>query len=188
LAYFNAESVLGKEYIYAMRLAIDMAEENRARISKIIKKVLSQEFSQAKFGQDIDIHHNYATLEKHFGKQVWVHRKGAVNATAGRKVLVPGSLMTPSFIATGTGDENGFASCAHGAGRVMGRKQAKRRYTPQEILSEIESAGVVLVKAKKGGIAEESVHVYKDIEKVMHNQKDLVRINTKLVPIGVLMG
>ena len=131
----------------------------------------------------INIAHNYASLENHFGQNVWVHRKGATKATEGLTGIIPGSQGTSSYIVEGLGNRESFMSCAHGAGRKMGRKVAKRTLNLKEELKKME--GIVHgIRSEKD--LDEAPGSYKDIQTVMENQKDLVKIKVKLTPLAVI--
>lgn len=188
LAYLDVKTEAAQGYVGAMNLAMEFARENRRRILAKAKRILAEIFGPINFGQQLNAHHNYAVLETHFGKKVWVHRKGAIRAGKGETVIVPGSLGTASYLGTGLGNQDSFESCAHGAGRAMGRNEAKRKYSSQEVLADIEKRGIVLGKAKKGDIAEESPWAYKDIDEVVENQKQLARMEIKLFPLAVIIG
>ncbi len=188
LAYFDSKTPEAEAYIEAMEMAMEFAQKNRQVILAKAKRVLEEIFGSVNFSETINVHHNYAACEIHFGKQVWVHRKGAIRAGKGEAVIVPGSLGTPSYLGTGLGNKDSFSSCAHGAGRSMGRNEAKKKYSPQMVLADIENRGVVLGKVKKGNIAEESPWAYKDIEKVIRNQEQLAKMEIKLTPIAVVIG
>lgn len=188
LAYLDTESPAGQEYIYAMNLALDFARENRRRMMDVVQAELDRHFGNVEFGQPINTHHNYAALETHFGEEVWIHRKGAIRAEKDEPVIVPGSMATPSYIGVGLGNPDGFNSCAHGAGRIIGRKEAKRRYTIEDILKDIAEQGIVLGQVSHKDLAEEARFSYKDIEEVVKGQKDLAKMELKLFPIAVIIG
>ena len=113
-----------------------------------------------------------------------MHRKGAVRAEG--TVLVPGSMGTASYVGRGLESPDSFCSCSHGAGRVLGRKQAVRTIPVETVLRDLEERDVRLFKPKKGDVAEESPAAYKDIEDVMRRQRDLVEPLLRLVPFGVV--
>ena len=135
----------------------------------------------------INIAHNYASLEHHFGKDVWVHRKGATLAREGTIGIIPGSQGTHSYIVKGKGNPDSFNSCSHGAGRVMGRKQAVRELDLEKEQKMLDSQGILhSVRGRKD--LEEAPSVYKDISVVMKNQEDLVSIEVELRPLAVVKG
>lgn len=188
LAYLDIETKAGKGYIYAMDIALQFARENRKQLMDAAQKAVKQFFSQVRFGEQINAHHNYAALEQHFGKEVWVHRKGAIRAQKDEPVIVPGTMATHSYVGVGLGNPDSFNSCAHGAGRVMGRKEATRKFSVQEVLEDLDKRGIVLGKINKSNIAEESYLAYKNIEEVTEDQKTLARMDIELTPLAVVVG
>lgn len=188
LAYLGIETAAGKEYIYAMNLAMGFAHRNRERLLEVAKHWVAKFLGPVEFGEPLNAHHNYAALEEHFGKEVWVHRKGAIRAEKGEPVIVPGSSGTHSYVGVGLGNPDSFNSCAHGAGRVMGRKEAKRRFTPQEVLADLEKRGVLMAPAKRGDVPEESPLAYKDIEEVIKHQAELAEMTLQLTPLAAIIG
>jgi tRNA-splicing ligase RtcB len=136
----------------------------------------------------IDIHHNYASIEEHFGKQVLVHRKGAVKAEKGDFGVIPGSMGTHSYIVVGLGEAESFNSSAHGAGRRLGRHQARRTIPVERVFREMEEKGIKVSTASRHELPEECDAAYKNIDQVMEFQQDLVKIVTVLKPMGVVKG
>lgn len=193
LAFFPTDTREGKTYIEDMGFALAYAMENRKRIMTALADTLMdlRPFSQRR---QVNIHHNYAALETHFGKKVWIHRKGATSAALGEAGIVPGSMGTPSFIVEGLGNPDSFHSCAHGAGRTMGRNQASRILTPESC--DAAMAEVVfdrwhtIRRGKLKGRPDlgEAPQAYKPIEAVMAAQADLTRPLVRLIPIGVVKG
>jgi tRNA-splicing ligase RtcB len=133
----------------------------------------------------VNIHHNYAALENHYGKNVWVHRKGATRVRAGELGIIPGSMGSSSYIVEGLGNPESFHSCSHGAGRRMGRKDAERRLNLAE--EQKKMTGIVHGLRNIENL-DEAPGAYKDIDEVMANQKDLVKIVVRLHPIGSIKG
>lgn len=128
------------------------------------------EGSALKTDYHVNCHHNYAVRETHYGEQVWVTRKGAVRAASGDLSVIPGSMGARSFIVRGLGCEDSFHSCSHGAGRVLSRTEAKKRFSVRDL--EKQTEGVESRKDK--GVLDEIPAAYKDIDEVMANQTDLV--------------
>lgn len=183
LAWLPFGSGLGREYFEVMSFCLNFAHENREKIMDVVKDVLG---NKTEF--EDNIHHNYASVETHFGKEVVVHRKGAIQAKKDQNVVIPGSMGTRSYVGRGLGEPNSFESCAHGAGRAMGRKEAKRKITVQQVIEEMASKDIEFFKVKKHDVAEEASAAYKDIDKVMEAQKDLVEVTDILEPLGVVKG
>jgi tRNA-splicing ligase RtcB len=126
-------------------------------------------------------------MEHHFGQEVMVHRKGATAAREGQRGIIPGSQGTPSYIVIGRGNPESFCSCSHGAGRRMGRKQAQRSLDLDKEVSRLEKAGVIHAIRNRRDL-DEAAGAYKDIDAVMRQQKDLVRIEVALKPLAVIKG
>lgn len=194
LAFLPVSSQEGKDYIHDMNFALAYARENRRQIMERFMTAFQDIFPHAKFEAPINIHHNYAAIENHFGRNVWVHRKGATSARVNQLGIIPGSMGTPSYIVEGLGNPESFMSCSHGAGRVMGRKEASRSLTPQEC---DKAMGEVVYnrwnKVKRGkGKGEfdlgEAPQAYKNIEDVIESELDLIRPVVKLHPLAVVKG
>ena len=186
LAFLPLDIPQGQEYLVAMRIAMQFAEENRLMMLERVTAAIAKFVPNMEVEEAIDTHHNYASMEHHFGKDYLVHRKGAVPPI--RKIIIPGSMGTFSYIGEGLENPQSFCSCAHGAGRRMGRKEAMRQFTAQSVLEEMKQKDIELFKVKKEDVAEECSASYKDIDVVMENQKDLVRPLVKLRPLGVVKG
>jgi len=187
LAFLPIGEQITKLYIHEMKFALDFAKENRRLIALQVKEAFSQ-IAGALFDEEYDVHHNYAIVENHFKKNVWIHRKGATSAKEGQIGIIPGSMGTPSYIVKGKGNPESFMSCSHGAGRVMGRKEASRILTEGECDKAME--GIVFGrwgKDRKGNIdLGEAPQAYKNIDQVIEAQADLIEPLVKLTPLGVI--
>ena len=127
----------------------------------------------------INIAHNYATIENHYGQNVMVHRKGATLAREDTLGIIPGSQGTKSYIVRGLGNQESFESCSHGAGRKMGRKKAQKSLNLEEEKAKLDGQGIIhSIRTEKD--LDEATGAYKDISEVMENQKDLVAIKETL--------
>lgn len=193
LAFLPVDSQEGNQYIDWMNLALDFAYENRALMLNATKKILDgmmQKYAHTDYHytQEINCHHNYAALEHHYDANVWVHRKGATRARAGEKAVIPGAMGSYSYIVEGLGNEESFCSSSHGAGRQYSRKGAMEAFTTEQVMCDLKEQGVALGKNNKADVAEESRFAYKNIDEVMHNQKDLVKPITRLKTVGVVKG
>jgi len=186
LAHLSVDSPAGREYLEVMGWCLRFARESRRLMAEDVRRAIARHFPDAQQDDATDIHHNYAAEEEHFGRRVVVHRKGAVHARG--TVIVPGSMGTASYVGEGLSNPLSFESCAHGAGRAMGRKEAKRRLPREDVLRDLDERGVRLFKSHKGDVAEEAPQAYKDIEDVMRHQADLVRPVVRLIPLGVVKG
>src|SRR5699024_4771656 len=140
------------------------------------------------FKPEINAHHNYAAREKHYGQDVWIHRKGAIYAGKDVLGIIPGAMGSYSYIVEGLGNLESFKSCSHGAGRKMSRNQAKREFTVKHEMRDLKKQGVILGKARLRDVAEEYRGVYKDIEFVMNQQLDLAKPIKRLKTVAVVKG
>jgi tRNA-splicing ligase RtcB len=135
-------------------------------------------------GEAINCHHNYVARERHFGADLLVTRKGAIRAGAGELGIIPGSMGARSFIVRGKGNPDSLCSCSHGAGRLMSRTEAKRRFSREDL--ERQTAGVEC--RKDSGVIDEIPGAYKPIDEVMANQSDLVEIVHTLKQVVCVKG
>ena len=179
LAWLDLDSEAGIEYWAAMQLMGAYAAANHACIHEHIARHLGAEVML-----DIENHHNFAWREVHDGEEVVVHRKGATPADKGVVGIIPGSMATPAYVVVGKGDDRSLRSAAHGAGRVMSRTEAKRTLSWRQARELLEERGVKLLSA---GLDEVPM-VYKDIEKVMAAQADLVYKMARFQPRVVKMA
>ncbi len=188
LAFLPIETEEAKDYFSEMQYCVDFAFANRMlmmeRIKSVFSSVIGESFSALEF---INIAHNYARWESHFGTNVIVHRKGATSAREGEVGIIPGSQGTKSYIVQGKGNTESFQSCSHGAGRVMGRKQAQRELVLEEEIEKLNSKGIVH-SIRNTRDLDEAPGAYKNIDTVMANQVDLVDILVELSPLAVIKG
>jgi len=189
LAYLPADSEIGCQYIAEMEYCQKFAAENRNKMSDIIIQIFSEVFSPLKLTFDpvYNVHHNYARLEHHFGKKVWVHRKGAISARLRETGIIPGSQGTKSYIVKGLGNADSFESCSHGAGRRMGRKEAQRTLVLGDEIKYMEKKGIIHGMRSVKDL-DEAAGAYKNIDVVMKEQSDLTEITLELIPLGVIKG
>jgi len=174
-------------YMKEMQWCVDYALENRHLMMQRVMEVFSDNMIAQDVNNQINIAHNYARLERHFGKDVIVHRKGAILARVGTSGIIPGSQGTSSYIVEGLGNPDSFESCSHGAGRIMGRNQAKKILSLEEEKKKLDDQGIIhSIRSEKD--LDEAPGSYKDIDMVMDAQKDLVKIITKLTPLAVVKG
>ena len=193
LAFLPVDSAEGKRYLSWMQLSMDFAKENREKMMLAVKAILEKWIGKyteipLAFSGDINCHHNYAALEHHYNKNVWVHRKGAVRARNGELAVIPGAMGSLSYVVMGKGCEESFCSSSHGAGRQYSRKGAMNTFSCEEVIVDLNKQGVILGKKNKSDVAEESRFAYKDIEEVMKNQSDLVIPVKRLKTAGVVKG
>lgn len=187
LAFLPIETPEAKEYMAAMNYALEFAKQNRFEMIGAIQYAFVNEFPDIVFDDIINIHHNYAAWENHFGQNVIVHRKGATSAREGQIGIIPGSQGTKSYIVKGKGNAESFMSCSHGAGRKMGRKQATRELSLEAEQKRLNDQGIIH-SIRNVSDLDEAAGAYKDISEVMANQKDLVDIVFELSPLAVIKG
>ena len=193
LPFLPVDTTEGKSYLNYMNLAMNFAFENRAVMLRKVKDIFSENVQKfagvtTEFSNEINCHHNYASLENHFDKDVWVHRKGAVRVSESELSIIPGAMGSFSYIVKGKGNPESFMSSSHGAGRKLSRTKAVETFSVETVMTDLKKQDVVLGKNNKSDVAEESRFAYKDIDVVMENQKDLVEPVKKLFTVGVVKG
>ena len=174
-------------YWNEMKYCIDFALCNRKLMMERIQEVIADSLKGIEFEPMINIAHNYAAFEHHFGKDVIVHRKGATLAREGVIGIIPGSQGTASYIVEGLGNPDSFCSCSHGAGRVLSRKAAIKTLDMDAEVRNLEAKGIIHAIRCQDDMQEAS-GAYKDIDTVIANESDLVKLKTKLLPIAVIKG
>ncbi|MFC1623393.1 RtcB family protein [Patescibacteria group bacterium] len=193
LSFLLLDSEGGRNYMLEMEWCVKFSFANRKLMMDRIKKIFEEKFLEKddimnlQFESMINIAHNYAAIEKHFGKNVIVHRKGATSARKGEIGLIPGSQGTKSYVVRGKGNPDSFTSCSHGSGRKLGRKQAQRELNLEEEKKKLDDQGILHAIRGKWDL-EEAAGAYKDINVVMKDQEDLVDILVELAPLGVVKG
>ena len=180
LSFLPIDCPEGQDYVREMKYCIDFAYANR---TLMMDKILS--IFDCSYIQRYDVAHNYARMENHFGKNVMVHRKGAIFARVGEIGIIPGSQGTKSYIVYGKGNPESFESCSHGAGRAMSRTKAKATLSLEEEIKKMEDKGILHGMRTKKNL-EEADEAYKSIDVVMEEQKDLVDIHIELRPLAVI--
>ena len=187
LAYFPFDTREGHLYFQEMKYCTEFALANRKLMLERIQQVTSSVLNGIEYKPMINIAHNYATFEEHFGKKVIVHRKGATSAKFGEIGIIPGSQGTKSYIVEGLGNPESFMSCSHGAGRVMSRTAAIKNLNLEEEKEKLDKLGIIHSIRGKNDL-EEASSAYKDIAEVMALQSDLVKILVELSPLAVVKG
>ena len=191
LAFLPLETTEGHDYMADMAFALRFAEESRTRIEAASLEALRAAAGPFEILSRVDTHHNFAAAERHMGRQVIVHRKGAVltvDRTGRLDVTIPGSMETGSYIGKGLANALSLNTCAHGAGRRLGRKAVRRANEGVRIAVEMEARGLILVTPQDTDPLDEAGRAYKDIESVMARQADLVEPVVKLAPLGTVKG
>ena len=189
LAFLPIASLEGEAYIREMNYCVEFALANRKlmmeRVAEVFNSTLN--WKSMDLSSMINIAHNYATIENHFGQNVMVHRKGATLAREGTMGIIPGSQGTKSYIVKGKGNKDSFMSCSHGAGRTMSRTKAENTLDLETEKKKLDDQGIVHGIRSKNDL-DEAAGAYKDIAGVMKNQEDLVEIVAELSPMGVVKG
>ncbi|MGH2667004.1 RtcB family protein [Flavobacterium sp.] len=178
LAWLDLNTHDGQEYWLAMNLAGDYAKACHDDIHRRIAKAIGK-----RIVVNIENHHNFAWKEIVNGKEAIVHRKGATPANAGELGIIPGSMTAPGFIVMGKGNTESLNSASHGAGRLFSRRKCKESFTQSEINKVLKANDVALI----GGNIDEAPMAYKDINKVMANQTELVDVLGTFTPKIVRM-
>ena len=173
LAWLDEGNPYFKIYMDALDWAQDYALENRRQMMRAVLGAIAPHLPPFKIvGEAVECHHNYVSRERHFGKDLYVTRKGAISAKEGQMGVIPGSMGAKSFIVRGKGNPDSLCSCSHGAGRVMSRTEARKRFSERDVARQTEGVEC----RKDSGVVDEIPGAYKDIEQVMANQSDLVDV------------
>ncbi|MEG2076996.1 MAG: RtcB family protein, partial [Victivallaceae bacterium] len=195
LAFLPLSSQEGHDYFRDMLFALRYAQENRRRMMERMKMAFTEFIPETQFRREVNIHHNYAAMEEHFGETYCIHRKGATSAKLDEIGIIPGSMGTASYIVRGLGNPESFMSCSHGAGRRMSRTAACTKLTESEC--DAAMAGIVCERWKtsrqpgkiKGKLdLSEAPQAYKAIDEVIASELDLIEPLVRLTPLAVLKG
>ncbi|MEO0459747.1 MAG: RtcB family protein [Myxococcota bacterium] len=187
LAYLPEGTQHFHDYVRAVKWAQDFAKSNREVMMRSVVRAVRSMPELPAFEAElkaVNCHHNYVTKEDHFGKNVWITRKGAVRARKGDLGIIPGSMGARSYIVEGKGNAESFHSCSHGAGRMMSRAEAKRRFSLKEHAEATEGVEC----RKDADVIDETPAAYKSIDSVMEAQKDLVDIVHTLRQVVCVKG
>ncbi len=192
LAHFVQGTNEFARYIDGMLWAQDYALENRAQMMQAVIAVLSSVMTEAAnegsnegretghrvvAGEQIQCHHNYASCEVHHDREMWVTRKGAIDASIGTWGIIPGSMATGSFIVSGLGNPDSYRSASHGAGRRLSRTAARKQLSTESLVKAMDG---IAWNNDPQALLDEHPDAYKDISEVMNNQRDLVKIEHRL--------
>jgi len=185
LAYFPEGAKHFHDYVEAVGWAQDYARANRAEMMELVLDGMRRHLPSFEVTDEaVNCHHNYVEHEEHFGERVWLTRKGAIRAREGELGIIPGSMGARSYIVRGKGSAESFHSCAHGAGRLMSRNAAQKKFSIQDLQAQTE--GVICRKDK--GVIDEIPGAYKNIDEVMANQSDLVEVVHTLKQVICVKG
>jgi tRNA-splicing ligase RtcB len=187
LAYLPQGTEHFDDYVEAVHWAQEFALWNRKLMMDSVTRAVSDSGEVRSFDATLEVvncHHNYVSIENHYGENVFVTRKGAVRARESDLGIIPGSMGAKSFIVRGKGNPESFHSCSHGAGRAMSRGEAKRRFTVEDHIRATQ--GIECRKDKD--VIDETPKAYKPIDKVMAAQSDLVEIVYTLRQVVCVKG
>jgi tRNA-splicing ligase RtcB (3'-phosphate/5'-hydroxy nucleic acid ligase) len=209
LACAPLTSPLGKQYLGAMRAAINCALANRQILTHLTRQAMAAVFPNIQLDLLYDVSHNTCKLEQHSvngqKKDLYIHRKGATRAfgpnhpdipavfkQVGQPVLIGGSMGTSSYILCGTkaGEEKSFSSACHGAGRAMSRSQATKQWQGKTLVAELAARGIIIRSPSLRGVAEEAPAAYKDVSAVVDvaDQAGLAKKVARLEPLVCIKG
>jgi RNA-splicing ligase RtcB len=174
LAYFCEGMNEFDRYVADMLWAQDYALANRAQMMDVLLEELFGFAGQGAEVQRINCHHNYSVREHHDGVELWITRKGAIRARKDDRGVIPGSMGNDIHVVRGLGNPASYESCAHGAGRRHSRRQAKKRFTVEELREQMK--GRAWNRDRAGALLDEIPGAYKDLAQVMADQADLVEI------------
>jgi tRNA-splicing ligase RtcB len=186
LAYFPEDTDDFNDYVAAVDWAQAYALENRRVMMDAVIAALRRHIDKPfeLTSEAISCHHNYVERENHFGRNLWVTRKGAVRARVGDLGIIPGSMGQQSYIVRGKGNPESYCSCSHGAGRVMSRTEAKKRFTLADLAQQTEGVEC----RKDDAVIDEIPGAYKRLDAVMENQRDLVEVVHTLKAVLCVKG
>jgi tRNA-splicing ligase RtcB len=187
LAYLREGTRNFDDYVEAVLWAQEFARLNRQVMLENVIESVTRLKGMRRFETDalvVNCHHNYVRKERHYGKDLWITRKGAVRAGAGELGIIPGSMGAKSFIVRGKGNPESFESCSHGAGRRHSRTDAKNRFTLDDHIAATRH-----VECRKDkDVIDETPMAYKDIDAVMQAQADLVEVVHTLRQVVCVKG
>jgi tRNA-splicing ligase RtcB len=184
LSFLPVTSRQGKEYIKAMQFMMDFAEESHRQMMLNVRVAFDIALkTHVEIDKQYYVRHNYAALENHYGQNFWVHRKGAIKARPGDVGIIPGSQGRKSYIVEGNSTRDAFYSLPHGAGRRMGRGQAKRELDYEAEVKSLEDQGIVHTLRGQQNL-DEADGSYKQIKTVINAHRRMMKVLVNLTPLG----
>lgn len=178
----DAGSDFGAKYLHDLSFARRYAEASRRAIAEAVERVLAATLrARVCWETVISTDHNHVSLERHGGRDLWVHRKGAMRAGLGERGVLPGSMGSVSFHVEGRGEEAALCSSAHGAGRTLSRTAAREKVSERELRRQM--AGIWYDFRLAGSLRDEAPSAYKDIRAVLRAQRELVKVVRTLRPV-----
>ena len=172
------------DYIRDLHWAQDFARLNRDEMMDRLTAALRAEIPHAAEVDRINCHHNFTQQETHFGREVWVTRKGAIQMKSGQRGVIPGSMGTRSYIVSGLGNPEAFESAPHGAGRRMSRTQARKQFTLDDLAARMTGIACRV----RPSLLDEHPDSYKDVDMVIDRSRDLVRVEHTLRQVLNIKG
>jgi tRNA-splicing ligase RtcB len=189
--YLEANSKDGQNYLRHVDFAVRYATENRAEILRRVYSCFLEQFQglaesspEAHSHGFLDVCHNFISKEVHFGREVYVHRKGAVSVPKHSLGIISGTMGDSSFVVEGRGNPYSFNSCSHGAGRRMTRAEALRTLRREDLSIAMEG----ILSRLDQNVLDEAPQAYKSIQEIVRYQRDLIKIQTKLMPLASIKG
>ena len=186
LAYLVEGDIEFWAYMEALRWAQQFAYLNREEMMHRVADCFLRWVGDHAFvaAETINCHHNYTAREHHFGKDVWLSRKGAIDASEGTRGLIPGSMGAASYVVTGKGNRLALNSSPHGAGRSHSRTVARKLFDRDDLNARMEG----IAWGESDEFLDEHPDAYKDIDVVMADAKDLVTVDHTLRQIVNVKG
>jgi tRNA-splicing ligase RtcB len=172
LAYLVQDSPEFKDYLTDLAWCQEFALQNRAEMTERVLRLLAHRLGEFEEEERIECHHNFTQWEHHFGKNVLVSRKGAIQAREGQMGLIPGSMGTRSYVVRGKGCQPAFDTAPHGAGRRMSRNQARKTFSMEDFDRDMQGIEV----RRSEAFIDELPGAYKDVDLVMEQSQDLVEV------------
>jgi tRNA-splicing ligase RtcB (3'-phosphate/5'-hydroxy nucleic acid ligase) len=188
LPFIEAASQEAAAFLSDLNWALDFASENRKRMMEQVVSALTDSIGKTVSHDFFDVAHNVITQEIHGGRTLFVHRKGAMPAAAGMRGIIPGSMGTASYIVEGLGNLASYASCSHGAGRLLSRSEARKRISLKDLRRQMQHVVYSDEHSVVAALVEEAPAAYKDIKAVLKQQSDLVKPVLRLEPLAVIKG
>jgi tRNA-splicing ligase RtcB len=187
LSALELDSAAGAAFFSDLAIAQRFSVHNRAALAETTLRCISSALDRTAHEiESFDVPHNTVSLEAHGASTLLVHRKGAVRADVGDRVVIPGSMATATYVAEGLGHDPSWRSCSHGAGRVMSRREARERVRPEALCAKM--GRVVFDRRRARDLVEEAPQVYRDIREVLDEQRALVRPTLRLEPLLSFKG
>jgi tRNA-splicing ligase RtcB len=187
LVALTADEPAGLAYLHDMNWARQYAGASRRAMIDAVARLVHQRFAiDADEHSLIECDHNHVQRERHAGRDLWAHRKGATQAADGMPGVIPGSMGTCSFHTKGRGHPDSLCSSSHGAGRALSRTEARQRISASAVVQQMR--GIWFDPRLASHLREEAPAAYKNVEQVMRAQRDLTRIVRRLRPLLVYKG